>query len=33
MKHPHFEGGPATAFGFANTAIDAYTTALTSTER
>jgi hypothetical protein len=31
MKHPHFEGGSATAFGFANTAIDAYLSALSST--
>lgn len=33
MKHPHFTGGPQTAFGFANTAIDAYTLAMTSTTR
>jgi len=33
MKHPHFEGGPAMAFGFANTAIDAYRVAVSSTHR
>jgi len=33
MSHPHFVLGAATAFGLANTAIDAYTLALSSTER
>jgi hypothetical protein len=31
-KHPHFNGGSVTAFGFANTAIDAYTLAISSTQ-
>lgn len=30
MKHPHFKGNSATAFGFANTAIDAYAVAVSS---
>lgn len=33
MRHPFFEGNSAIAFGFANTAIDAYRIALSSTER
>lgn len=32
MKHPHFHGNAASAFGFANTAIDAYTVAISSTD-
>jgi hypothetical protein len=31
-KHPHFNGSSVTAFGFANTAIDAYTLAISSTQ-
>jgi hypothetical protein len=33
MKHPHFEWGACTAFGLANTAIDAYALAVSSPHR
>ena len=32
MKHPHWSGGSAFAFGLANTAIDAFTVAISSAQ-